>query len=551
MNARLRDRIALIIAATVFFGISLVVFGAISVGKFSDVEENWKTYNREIVSLSDGLLRLERAIGYGGFIHGFKNLVLRRDPRYIPLVQADLDDAYAEMNRIAAFLLTDTERKALAQFRSVIDQYAAKFQLAKSMVAENAAAAEIDVLVKVDDTPALEALETLLDSIDRRAGERERQSQESLDQAVLFLSLGFGLVLIAVGVSALLIYTIRRLSDINQDLENANNNVNALIDLAPSAMVVSDPDGLIVRTNDHASDVFGYSRREFGEMKVEDLMPGELRTAHRARRVNHFRKGIFEASPMVGLADLKAKHKDGHVFPVEISLGFIAGRTAPLAIAVIRDETERKRAEAELIEAHAEAEAALAELETAHAELAEANKELTRLATTDPLTGACNRRCFLETAGKEVERSHRYDTKVSFIALDADHFKQVNDTYGHGGGDAVLVFLAETCRNTLRPTDMVARFGGEEFVMMLPETGLDEAMEAAGRLRRAIETTPVGFEGRDIRVTVSLGVASVPRHGENVEAALLAADEALYRSKEGGRNQVTPAAAPQTPSAPR
>lgn len=168
--------------------------------------------------------------------------------------------------------------------------------------------------------------------------------------------------------------------------------------------------------------------------------------------------------------------------------------------------------------------------------------ELERLAATDPLTGAANRRAFMEKANAELQRSRRTGRPLALVMLDIDRFKSINDRFGHQVGDAVLKQLAVVCRATIRDSiDLFARMGGEEFVIVAPETDTAGASILAERLRRAIAKQELTFEGVSLRYTASFGVAAVGgRAGDDsIDETLKRADACLYRSKEGGRNRVT------------
>ncbi len=165
-------------------------------------------------------------------------------------------------------------------------------------------------------------------------------------------------------------------------------------------------------------------------------------------------------------------------------------------------------------------------------------REVQRLAVTDPLTGLYNRRYFMERASNEFKRAKRYLTPLSVIMLDIDHFKQVNDTYGHLAGDQVLQNLAKLCQSTLRAVDIIGRYGGEEFMVMLPETPLKKAQHTAERLRSEIAAHTTRFDEHVIRITASMGVAEVCEQTESLDALLDQTDRALYNAKGSGRNKV-------------
>ena len=182
------------------------------------------------------------------------------------------------------------------------------------------------------------------------------------------------------------------------------------------------------------------------------------------------------------------------------------------------------------------------ELDRANKELARRREELLALSRTDPLTGLFNRRHFEERLHEEFARSKRYGTALSLLMLDIDHFKRINDTWGHPFGDEVLRAVAHTTRSSMREVDLLSRYGGEELVALLPQTPLQEARRVAERIRQAIEALAFSsHEGTEqpIRCTASLGVASLPSPSlQGPEALLRAADTCLYAAKAAGRNCV-------------
>ncbi len=168
------------------------------------------------------------------------------------------------------------------------------------------------------------------------------------------------------------------------------------------------------------------------------------------------------------------------------------------------------------------------------------NARLETLAHTDPLTQLLNRRALTIRLMAELERVRRYNSPLTMLMIDLDHFKLVNDTYGHLAGDEVLRNIATVLQCSLRTVDMVARYGGEEFVIVLPETGEHGAVQFAERVRERIEARDFEISpGRSIKVTVSIGVSLYPApHVESVDDLFARADSALYRAKEKGRNRV-------------
>ena len=168
----------------------------------------------------------------------------------------------------------------------------------------------------------------------------------------------------------------------------------------------------------------------------------------------------------------------------------------------------------------------------------QAEKKLERLAAVDDLTGLWNRRYFMNALDHEMERARRYGQCFSILTIDIDHFKVVNDTHGHAAGDAVLQHMAGLLKDGLRQTDMPGRVGGEEFSILLPNTGLEDAASLAERLRMTIEKTPAVYDGQALHFTVSIGLADYHRDSGSIDELMLQADKALYKAKEIGRNQV-------------
>jgi diguanylate cyclase (GGDEF)-like protein len=165
------------------------------------------------------------------------------------------------------------------------------------------------------------------------------------------------------------------------------------------------------------------------------------------------------------------------------------------------------------------------------------HREAQRLSVTDPLTGAGNLRHMTTTLAREVERSTRFDRPLSVLLLDLDHFKSVNDTYGHTVGDGVLRELARRLSSVVREVDTVARYGGEEFVVVTPETDTAGAQRLAQRICETVREEPFRVGSDVVEVTVSVGVASLPLHGTASGDLVRAADEGLYAAKRAGRNQ--------------
>lgn len=183
-------------------------------------------------------------------------------------------------------------------------------------------------------------------------------------------------------------------------------------------------------------------------------------------------------------------------------------------------------------------------------ELSDANSRLNDLVYTDSLTGLYNHRYFQENLSMELSRAQRYNFSVSLIVFDIDHFKKVNDTYGHPAGDQVLKNIANAIKATIRPSDNISRYGGEEFAVILPQTDIAGIKIFAARIRRCVEGVITEYENKKIMVTISLGGTTFSPDQPEITKDILfeTADRALYISKNNGRNQVTILATENAPS---
>jgi len=282
--------------------------------------------------------------------------------------------------------------------------------------------------------------------------------------------------------------------------------VQSVIDSLPTLYFLVASDGQIARWNRKSIDVTGYGPDELRRMNILDLYEGQDREHIALRMEEVFKRGESDA-------EASLITKGGRRIPYYFSgkCIHIEGQAYLSGLGI--DISDRKAMEARLL----------------------------RQATTDSLTGATSRGHFLEQAEAELVRAIRYGSSLSLLMLDLDHFKSINDTHGHQGGDVVLQEFVRLCRAVVRDVDLIGRMGGEEFAILLPETDGSGAYQLGERLRQSVaEHRMMLPDGTTLVFSTSIGVASLVSPDCRIDQLLRHADEALYAAKNSGRNRVSP-----------
>jgi diguanylate cyclase (GGDEF)-like protein/PAS domain S-box-containing protein len=286
-------------------------------------------------------------------------------------------------------------------------------------------------------------------------------------------------------------------------------------DIAQSLAVglfVLDQDGRLSMMNPEAERLLGWTEDELRDKKVHDLIcSGRTSDATDAGTTVKLHD-CFSHKKLYRSDDLFQRKDGSSFYAAYVASPLMVDGQPAGAVISFQDISARKQME----------------------------QELERMATLDELTGLYNRRELNRRMEDELRRAERYDHSFSVWMLDIDHFKQINDNYGHQEGDRVLKMVANSLKRILRDTDIVARFGGEEFVIVLPHTNLKLSQHMAERVRAEMAAMQVELDGASsFSITVSIGVAAFPQHGSTVESLINTADKRLYIAKEGGRNRVS------------
>jgi len=301
-----------------------------------------------------------------------------------------------------------------------------------------------------------------------------------------------------------------------------------VFDQAAVGIALLDRNLRFIEVNRRWLEMFGYTAEEMSALSPKHLTPAEDGFVS-CERV----EALLGSEVDQYRGERRLVRKDGSLFWGDLSASLL--RDGENAVSVILtfliDITDRKLAEDKLQSSNERLEAQLAENRILQ-------EKLRDLAVRDPLTELFNRRYMEETLRRELSRSAREDRPLSLVMIDIDHFKQLNDTYGHPAGDLVLKELAALLLRHLRSEDIVCRFGGEEFVAILPGAPLMTAAQRAESWRLAFQELRIEYEDQVLTGTLSMGIAEYPRHGATGEDLLFQADSAMYMAKRAGRNRV-------------
>jgi diguanylate cyclase (GGDEF)-like protein/PAS domain S-box-containing protein len=312
----------------------------------------------------------------------------------------------------------------------------------------------------------------------------------------------------------------------NADLRRSEARFRSLFEQTYDGVLMLSLQGEFMEVNQTALDILGYSQDEMLHLSAVDV------SIQGAAVFNLFER-LISGEPILPYETQMCK-KNGQVIPVDVNVVLVRDPGgAPSHVQVtFRDIGRKKEAEAEL-------RATNEELSQQFEEVIRLQEELREQALRDALTGLYNRRYLDETLTREISRAAREGSPLSIILTDIDHFKKINDTYGHLLGDLFLVEIASILNRNARGSDIVCRYGGEEFLLVLPGADSKAAAGRAEDIRRKCEKLVMLHDGERVQVTTSFGVASFPVHGLKPDEVIVKADKALYLSKNNGRNRVT------------
>ncbi len=290
-------------------------------------------------------------------------------------------------------------------------------------------------------------------------------------------------------------------------LRDSEELYRSILHASPDNITITNLEGIVHTISPITLTMFGYDEEKeiLGHSLTEFLVPTDVERAN--NNIGLMFSGVF-----TGPGEYTAVRADGSLIEIEANAEFIrdVDGVPTRIVFIIRDITERKRLK----------------------------EELQHQATTDYLTGVTNRRHFIETAHYEISRAIRFKHPLSIALIDIDHFKSINDTYGHAAGDEALIVLARLCCDNIREVDIFARLGGDEFVLLLPDATCKQAYQVVERIRRSLSALSIDRDGQNIAITISSGIAGLEDEEDTLDVLLARADQVLYQVKESGKNRV-------------
>ncbi len=305
-------------------------------------------------------------------------------------------------------------------------------------------------------------------------------------------------------------YDISKQMEIEHNLLNSEQKLRAVLEILPYPIyIASRGDGQILFVNRKSCLLFQQSAGQFLKMKSSQIF---VNTADRDN-LNNLMENVSDIRDI----EVPMKTMQGREFTAEIAAIALEYSGVQADLVALNDISQRKEMEAELF----------------------------RQASTDALTGISNRGYFQNLAEQEVRRARRFARDMTVMMIDIDHFKPINDTYGHAAGDQVIQAVVKRSLESLRQSDSIGRVGGEEFAVVLPETPIAAAYDVADRLRQHIQDKPIMVGTTGLKCTVSIGVAQLSAQDGTVDDVMKRADAALYVAKKNGRNRVEMAAHPK------
>lgn len=338
MNINLRSKILVTFLLSGLSILLLAVYGLQVYHYSENIDREWRDYNEKSVKISQALFSLKSAIGYGGFIHNFKNYVLRTDGGYIPFLRQDIARLNDQLDVLSRLYVNENENRALETVRKTFEEYIANIQIITRAIENGAEPVVIDRLVKVDDAPALASLEILGQSQLTRSTKKAQETRKALNKATSLILAGSIIFVVIIVISAIVIFILIKTQKLYEAQLSISEENELLFQHSPDATIEVNQNGIIQRANQQAEELFEYSQDELVGMSVEELMPQDVRTHHAKLREGYFDKPVFR--PMAKSTIIRSETKSKKQPILQISLSHFNKAGEAVTIASIRDVSE-------------------------------------------------------------------------------------------------------------------------------------------------------------------------------------------------------------------
>lgn len=507
------------IAATVLITLTAIggiLIGAYTIRVFSDVRTTWQHYDTVSEQKVAYLTNIHVYLGYSGMTQHLKDYLLHGDEHLLTWIDIDLDQA---KNSIDSYHLLDIgadETKALEDLRALVLKTRAQMLEIPKLRAQGLTPAQIDSRIDLDPAVATSALNQLHWAWRQQAEESKQVMELASQNGSMIVRLGWFFLPIMAGIAVIVFWLVSRLCR----LVAAYEKEKKALELSEGKFrdMAANVPGVVFQWCEHPNGERGYLYVSPRCQELYGVSPEELKRNWRALTLHPEDEKRYLSTIDDAFRKCSDWSFEGRFLTPDgkEKWGRCLSKPAPvneneiIFNGLIIDISTQKKME----------------------------EDLRILATTDALTGANNRRNFLHMAETEVARASRYETALSILMVDLDHFKRVNDTYGHAGGDEVLRQFVEIAKSHLRGTDILGRIGGEEFAILLPETASSGAFILAERIRHDLEHAQMIWGTQTLHVTASLGVADLNKNDATILDLMARADRALYSAKNSGRNCV-------------
>lgn len=462
---------------------------------------------------------LYRESGYGGFIHVFKNAVLRKNRAYLTSLSKRYQNVEETISTLKMLAATKAEQLKLQEVQNTFDRYWQKYTLLERAIQEKWSAEKLDKQVFVNDEGALEALNELITLNQENFNRSVARNNQLIQQVSIYETISLGVILF---FSLILFFAMRKKAGLVKKVLKIQKEAvaykelyEATLDSMVDACIITDAKGIIENFNQIALQRFGYTAEELMGQPIEILIPeGE----HKKNHAHYMASSSMHKKVLFKGRELKAITKYGKLLSSEITVTPLKQNEDLKFVGIIHDVSDRMK----LME-----------------QLGSLLSQLRDEASKDYLTGLLNRKAFFEQAGQIWLSTKQNNQPISLLMLDIDHFKHINDSFGHDVGDRVLIAVAKVFNQSCREEDLVCRYGGEEFIILLENKDELPALEFASRLQRVVQEMSISEQGTDIRFSISIGQATGNAFELNsIEALISHADQALYQAKTNGRNRV-------------